>query len=121
MKKLNNNISNLLYQLSFDENEEIIHEINQEVFNEELYIILNNENIITLTTDNDDYLIPVFSNLHSLNQALDELSKNEFEIDLATGEELLSLYIGDENFLGLAINPPEFDHILFSDEVESIV
>lgn len=113
-----NNIMALLDKFAFDETEELTYQINHEIFDDELYMLLNEKGIITLDLTKYQYLIPVFSDYESMEYTLEYMVDQYLNIEIATGEQILSDYFTDSNFFGLAINPPSYDYVLSCDNFE---
>lgn len=118
MLQISNNIGDLIVRLDYDES--VRCELNREIFESELYIILNGSEIVALVSGEIDggFLIPVFNDYASLKAALKDLNDDSLEVDIATGREIISFYFNDDDFYGLAINPPDSDYIL---ECESFI
>ena len=119
------------------ENEEIAeklhelgHEIDHTVFHEEFIIVSNatsedKEVVALIISDEEDeleeYVIPVYTDDEEAKEAIEifkeEFGENEFICDKKIGNEIVADHAGDEGFLGLAINAPQFDFLIFSEDV----
>lgn len=107
-----NNIRFLLDEFAFNETDELAYQINHEVFDDELYMVLDEKGIITLDFTRYQYLIPVFSDYEFIENTLEYIKDQHLNVEIATGEEILSNHFGDSDFFGLAINPPSYDYVL---------
>lgn len=109
-----NNIRYLINRLDSDDSLFAKSALNNAIFNNELYVLLNDFDIVTLVLEEKrgSFLIPVFNDFHSLKVALNDISSDDVDIDVATGKELISFYFDDDDFYGLALNPPHSDYIL---------
>lgn len=108
----NNNIRSLLDKFAFNENDNLTYQINHEIFDDELYMVYDEKGIITLGFTRYQYLIPVFSDYAAIEYTLEYLKDHYLNVEIATGEKILSDHFGDSNFFGLAINPPNYDYVL---------
>ncbi|MDO5849475.1 MAG: hypothetical protein Q4P18_08060 [Methanobrevibacter sp.] len=109
------NIGNLLNQLEFDDSEELVNELNNEIFENELYIILtdNGELMVLISQENEgDFFVPVFSDYKSLCAGMDSIGDDSLDADIATGRDIMSIYFDDCDFSGLIVNPSD-DHYVF--------
>lgn len=109
-----------------DELHELGHEIDHKVYSQEFIIVLNKngdeEDIVSLIVDDEDeYYIPVYTDEEEAKEAIEvfkeEPEANEFITAKAIGKDLVEEYSEDEDFLGLAINYPQTDFIILSEEV----
>ena len=120
-----------------DENEEqaeelhdLGHEIDHLVYHEEFVIVYNasteDEEVVALiVSDEDDeheeFFIPVYTDEEEAKKAIevfsDESGENDFGFDKANGNAIVQAYAEDEEFLGLAINAPQCDFVIFSENV----
>ncbi|AMD18449.1 hypothetical protein TL18_05255 [Methanobrevibacter sp. YE315] len=109
---------------------EIYHEIEHMVFNEE-FIIVSNANseekeIVALIIseeedDAEEFVIPVFTDEEEAKNAIEifkeQFEENEFVCDTKIGSEIVADYSEDEEFIGLAINAPQWDFVIGSEDV----
>ncbi|MDO5848485.1 MAG: hypothetical protein Q4P18_03030 [Methanobrevibacter sp.] len=108
-----NNIGFLLDQFAFNESDELIYQIDHAVFDDELYMIVSNEGAFNLYFSQSQYLIPVFSDYRYITYTLNSLKNEEdFDVEIATGADILTSHFKDNHFFGLAINPPFYDYVL---------
>lgn len=117
-------------QEQIDELGEIYHEIEHKVFNEE-FIIVSNANsedkevvaLIISEEDNDaeEFVIPVYTDEAEAEEAIktfkEQFEENEFICDKKSGSEIIADYAEDEEFIGLAINAPQWDFVIGSEDV----
>ena len=121
-----------------EENEEDIeklhnlgHEIDHAVYNEEFIIVYNNsseeEEVVVLIVGDEDedeefFVVPVYTDEEEAAKAI-EIFKEEngddidFLTDKANGNAIVQAYSEDEEFIGLAINAPQFDFLVASENV----
>ena len=117
-------------EAQIDELNEIYHEIEHGVFNEELIFVSNasseeKEVVALIISDEDDdveeFVIPVFTDEQEAQTAIEEFKKEfgeyEFVLDKKTGEEIIADHSEDEDFIGLAINAPQWDFVIASEDV----
>ncbi|MDO5832276.1 MAG: hypothetical protein Q4Q14_05490 [Methanobrevibacter sp.] len=117
-------------EAQIDELNEIYHEIEHGVFNEELIFACNansdeKEVVALIISDEDDdveeFVIPVFTDEQEAEIAIEEFKKefgeNEFILDKKTGAEIIADHSEDEDFIGLAINAPQWDFVIASEDV----
>jgi hypothetical protein len=106
------------------------HEIDHLVYHEEFVIVYNasteDEEVVALiVSDEDDeheeFFIPVYTDEEEAKKAIevfsDESGENDFGFDKANGNAIVQAYAEDEEFLGLAINAPQCDFVIFSENV----
>lgn len=120
MEQLKNNIRYLLDKFSFDESEELSKEINHAVFDYELYLLNNDREAINLYFTSSQYLIPVFSDYKFIKYTLENMEGYDLDIEIATGQEILSSHFQDIHFFGLAVNPPYYDYVLTCNNFEVV-
>lgn len=117
-------------EAQIDELNEIYHEIEHGVYNEELIFALNanseeKEIVALIISDEDEedeeFVIPVFTDEEEANIAIEEFKEefgeNEFVLDKKTGAEIIADHCEDEDFIGLAINAPQWDFVIASEDV----
>ena len=113
-----------------DELHELGHEIDHRVFHEEFTIVYNadteDEEVVALIvsdedSDSEEFFIPVFTDEYEAKKAIEvfaeESGENNFACDKAVGNAIVQAYAEDEEFLGLAINAPQCDFVIFSENV----
>ncbi|WP_296790468.1 hypothetical protein [uncultured Methanobrevibacter sp.] len=106
------------------------HEIDHLVYNEEFVIVYNadteDDEVIALIIsdeeeDREEFLIPVYTDEEEAKKAIesfsDESGEANFKCDKANGNAIVQAYADDEEFLGLAINAPQCDFVIFAEEV----
>ena len=109
---------------------ELYHEIEHMVFHEEFIIVSNanseeKEIVALIVSDEDEeveeFVIPVFTDESEANEAIgmfkEQFGENEFACDKKAGSEIVADYSDDEGFIGLAINAPQWDFVIGSEEV----
>lgn len=109
---------------------EIYHDIEHLVFNEEFIIVSNanseeKEIVALIISDEEDeaeeFVIPVFTDEEEVNTAIEifkeQFGENEFVCDKKLGNEIIADYSEDEEFIGLAINAPQWDFVIGSEDV----
>lgn len=106
------------------------HDIDHLVYNEEFIIVYNadteDEEVIALIIsdeedDKEEFLIPVYTDEAEAEKAIEsfttESGEANFKCDKAAGNAIVQAYADDEEFLGLAINAPQCDFVIFAEEV----
>ena len=108
---------------------EIYHEIEHQVFHEEFIIVSNalseEKEVVALIVSEEDedeeFVIPVYTDEKEAEEAIavfkEQFGENEFECDKKVGSEILADYSDDEGFIGLAINAPQWDFVIGSEDV----
>lgn len=109
---------------------ELYHEIEHKVFKEEFIIVFNNtdeekEVVALIISDEDEeseeFVIPVFTDQHEADIAIMEFKEQfgdvEFECEKKIGSEIVADHIDDEDFIGLAVNAPQWDFMLSTEEI----
>ena len=117
-------------QEQIDELGEIYHEIEHNVFNEEFIIVSNakseEKEVVALIIseeddENEEFVIPVYTDEEEANEAIElfkeQFEENEFTCDKKLGNEIIADYAEDEDFIGLAINAPQWDFVIGSEDV----
>ena len=123
---------------NFDEdNEELVnelhelgHEIDHAVYHEEFVIVYNadteDEEVVALIVsgeedESEEFFIPVYTDEDEAKLAIEtfieESGESNFAMDKANGNAIVQAYSEDEEFLGLAINAPQCDFVIFSENV----
>ena len=109
---------------------EIYHEIEHEVFNEEFIIVFNQsgeekEVVALIISDEDDedeeFVIPVFTDDEEAQTAIAEFKEQfgdiEFKCETKVGSEIVADHSEDDDFVGLAINAPQWDFVVAREDV----
>ena len=109
---------------------EIYHEIEHKVFNEEFIIVLNSsseekEVVALIISDEDDeeeeFVIPAYTDENEANAAIEEFKEQfgdfEFNCEKKAGSEIIADHSEDDDFIGLAINAPQWDFVIASEDV----
>lgn len=109
---------------------ETYHEIEHMVFHEEFIIVSNSssdekEVVALIISDEDDeeeeFVIPVFTDEDEANIAIEEFKEQfgdiEFTCDKKAGNEIVADHSEDEDFIGLAINAPQWDFVIATEDV----
>jgi hypothetical protein len=118
------------HQDQIDEMGEIYHNIEHKVFDEEFIIVFNSnedekEVVALIVSDEDDeheeFVIPVFTDQAEADAAIEQFKEEfgdiEFECETKTGEEIIADHHEDEDFIGLAINAPQWDFVIAHEDV----
>lgn len=113
-----------------DELNEIYHEIEHLVFHEEFIIVSNNDSeekevVALIISDEEDeaeeFVIPVYTDEEEANAAIEEFKEQfgdvEFACDKRAGNEIVADHAEDEEFIGLAINAPQWDFVISTEDV----
>ncbi|MBQ7927521.1 MAG: hypothetical protein IJ287_02065 [Methanobrevibacter sp.] len=109
---------------------ELYHEIEHQVFHEEFIIVSNassedKEVVALIVSDEDEeseeFVIPAFTDEAEAQTAIEtfkeQFEENEFTCDKKTGSEIVADHSEDEDFIGIAINAPQWDFVIGSEEV----
>ena len=117
-------------EAQIDEMNEIYHEIEHMVFNEEFIFVSNAQSeekeVVALIISDEDYdveefVIPVYTDEEEAEIAIEEFKEqfgdNDFILDKKTGSEIIADHSDDEDFIGLAINAPQWDFVISSEDV----
>ena len=109
---------------------EIYHEIEHQVFNEEFIIVFNQsgeekEVVALIISDEDEdaeeFVIPVFTDEQEADAAIAEFREQfgdiDFECEKKIGSEIIADHSEDEDFIGLAVNAPQWDFVIASEDV----
>lgn len=109
---------------------ELYHEIEHMVFHEEFIIVSNanseDKEIVALIVsdedeDSEEFVIPGYTDEEEAAEAIklfkEQFEENEFLCDKKVGSEIVADYAEDEDFIGIAINAPQWDFVIGSDEV----
>lgn len=111
---------------SEEELHQLGHEIDHEVYRNEFFLIINqrdgDEEIVALLIgENEEFFLPVYTSEDETKEAMEFFLQQEgigeFKIETAKGSELVEAYAEDEEFLGLAINAPQCDFVVFAETV----
>ena len=100
------------------------------VFHEEFLIVSNQsedekEVVALIISEEDDeaeeFVIPVFTDEEEANIAIDEFKEQfgdiEFICDKKAGNEIVADHHEDEDFVGLAVNAPQWDFVIATEDV----
>lgn len=129
-----NNLKELIEKyMSIEETEEnheelhqLGHEIDHVIFDNNFYLVTHNDGkekeIVSLIVGEDDeYFIPLYTDDEEVKEAIEifkkEDSEAEFETEIVSSTDILETYLDDDTFLGIAINPPKYDFVIFSQNV----
>ena len=117
-------------QKQIEELAELYHEIEHGVFNEEFIIVSNassedKEVVALIISDEDEeseeFVIPVFTDEEEAEIAIAEFKEQfgdiEFECEKKIGSEIVADHSEDEDFVGLAVNAPQWDFVIASEDV----
>lgn len=118
------------HQDQIEEMGEIYHNIEHKVFDEEFIIVFNSnedekEVVALIVSDEDEeheeFVIPVFTDQAEADAAIEQFKEEfgdiEFECETKTGEEIIADHHEDEDFIGLAINAPQWDFVIAHEDV----
>ena len=106
------------------------HEIDHAVYNEEFTIVYNadteDEEVVALIIsaeedETEEFFIPVYTSEEEANKAIEsfkeESEDSNFACDKAVGSAIVAAYSEDEEFLGLAVDAPQCDFVIFAESV----
>jgi hypothetical protein len=109
---------------------ETYHEIEHMVFHEEFIIVSNNSSdekevvALIISDENDEaeeFVIPVFTDEAEADTAIEQFKEEfgdiEFICEKRTGEAIVADHHEDEDFIGLAINAPQWDFVIATEDV----
>lgn len=109
---------------------ETYHEIEHMVFHEEFIIVSNQsgeekEVVALIISDEEDedeeFVIPVFTDDEEAEIAIEEFKEQfgeiEFTCEKKAGNEIVEDHHDDEDFVGLAINAPQWDFVIATEDV----
>lgn len=129
-----NNLKELIEKyMSIEETEEnheelhqLGHEIDHVIFDNNFYLVTHNDSeekeIVSLIVgENDEYFIPLYTDDEEVKEAIEIFKKEDsdaiFETEIVASTDILETYLDDDTFLGIAINPPKYDFVIFSQNV----
>lgn len=129
-----NNLKELIEKyMSIEETEEnheelhqLGHEIDHVIFDNNFYLVTHNDGkekeIVSLIVGEDDeYFIPLYTDDEEVKEAIEIFKKEDseasFETEIVSSTDILETYLDDDTFLGIAINPPKYDFVIFSQNV----
>lgn len=129
-----NNLKELIEKyMSIEETEEnheelhqLGHEIDHVIFDNNFYLVTHNDSeekeIVSLIVGEDDeYFIPLYTDDEEVKEAIEIFKKEDsdaiFETEIVASIDILETYLDDDTFLGIAINPPKYDFVIFSQNV----
>lgn len=106
------------------------HEIDHLVYSEEFVIVYNadteNDEVVALIISNEEdeceeFFIPVYTSEQEAEKAIEtfieESGEVNFAFDKVVGNAIVQAYADDDEFLGLAINSPQCDFVIFGESV----
>ena len=106
------------------------HEIDHMVYHEEFTIVYNadteDEEVVALIVPGEEegqeeFFIPVFTSEDEAKKAIEtfieESGEANFACDKAVGSDIVQAYSEDEEFLGLAVDAPQCDFVIFAESV----
>ena len=113
-----------------EELHELGHEIDHAVYNEEFTIVYNadteDEEVVALIIsaeedEAEEFFIPVYTSEEEAEKAIEsfkqESEDSNFACDKAVGSDIVAAYSEDEEFLGLAVDAPQCDFVIFAESV----
>lgn len=129
-----NNLKELIEKyMSIEETEEnheelhqLGHEIDHVIFDNNFYLVTHNDDeekeIVSLIVGEDEeYFIPLYTDDEEVKEAIEIFKKEDsdaiFETEIVASTDILETYLDDDTFLGIAINPPKYDFVIFSQNV----
>lgn len=133
--ELEDELDNLENEESADEKlledlHELGHEIDHAVYHEEFTIIYNadteDEEVVALIISDEEsgaeeFFIPVYTSQDEAQKAMklfaEESGESNFGLDKAVGNAIVQAYAEDEEFLGLAVDAPQCDFVIFAESV----
>ena len=117
-------------EAQIDEMSEIYHKIEHQVFNEEFIIVFNQsgdeKEVVALiisdeNEEGEEFVIPVFTDQKEADEAIaefkDQFGDIDFECEKKIGSEIVADHSEDEDFIGLAVNAPQWDFVIASEDV----
>ena len=113
-------------QDEIDQLDSLGHEIDHMIYHEELTIVYNadtedDEVVALIINDDDEYFIPVYTSQEEATKAIEvfkeESGESNFDCDKAVGNAIVQAYSEDDGFLGLAVDAPQCDFVIFSENV----
>lgn len=117
-------------QKQIEELAELYHEIEHKVFHEEFIIVSNasseeKEVVALIISDEDEeaeeFVIPAFTDEEEANAAIEifkeQFGENEFACDIKIGSEIVADHHEDDDFVGIAINAPQWDFVIHHEDV----
>ncbi|MDO5823289.1 hypothetical protein [Methanobrevibacter sp.] len=117
-------------EAQIDELNELYHEIEHGVHNEEFFIVYNMNNeekeIVALIIseeedEGEEFVIPIFTDEKEADIAIEEFKNQfgdiEFELEKKIGSEIVADHTEDEEFIGVAVNAPQWDFVIASEDV----
>lgn len=109
---------------------EIYHDLEHKVHNEEFIIVFNSngdeKEVVALIVSEEDeeheeFVIPVFTGQEEADAAIEQFKEEfgdiTFECETKTGNEIIADHHEDEDFIGLAINAPQWDFVIAHEDV----
>ena len=109
---------------------EIYHDLEHKVHDEEFIIVFNSngdeKEVVALIVSEEDeeheeFVIPVFTDQEEADAAIEQFKEEfgdiTFECETKTGNEIIADHHEDEDFIGLAINAPQWDFVIAHEDV----
>jgi hypothetical protein len=109
---------------------ELGHEIDHAVYHEEFVIVYNadteDDEVVALIISDEEsgaeeFFIPAYTSEDEARKAIEtfveESGEADFALDKAVGSDIVEAYSDDEEFLGLAIDAPQCDFVIFAESV----
>ena len=79
------------------------------------------EIVSLIVGEDDEYFIPLYTDDEEVKEAIEIFKKEDsdaiFETEIVASTDILETYLDDDTFLGIAINPPKYDFVIFSQNV----
>ena len=109
---------------------ELYHEIEHMVYNEDFIIVFNEsgeeKEVVALIISEEDeegeeFVIPVFTDQKEADDAIEEFKAQfgdvEFKCEKKAGNEIIADHHEDDEFIGLAVNAPQWDFVISHEDV----
>ena len=109
-----------------EELHELGHEIDHIIFDNNFYLVTHSnsqekEIVSLIIGEDDEYFIPLYTDDEEVKEAIEIFKKEDesasFETEIVASTDILETYLDDDTFLGIAINPPKYDFVIFSQNV----
>ena len=109
-----------------EELHELGHEIDHIIFDNNFYLVTHSnsqekEIVSLIVGDDEEYFIPLYTDEKEVKEAIEIFKKEDesasFETEIVASTDILETYLDDDTFLGIAINPPKYDFVIFSQNV----
>ena len=109
---------------------ETYHEIEHAIYNEEFIIVFNEsgeeKEVVALIISEEDeeaeeFVIPVFTDQGEADVAIEEFKDQfgdvEFKCETKIGSDIIADHHEDDDFVGLAVNAPQWDFTIAHEDV----